>query len=143
MTDPPTAFVDANVLFSASLGGTVFDTIRELGRRGLVRLVTSEACVREAFDNLRRKRPEALTSLDGVLLDVGSFELPPGTDVGWASKLVGPADGHVLAAARQLGADLLVTGDITHFGSLMERGDIGIRIMTPRDLLIRGPHGAG
>lgn len=138
MNPPPVAFLDADVLFSAALGGRVFGTILELGRAGIVRLVTSEACVREAFENLRRKRPEAPTSLNGVLSDVEAFEMRQ-LDEDWATPLVGSPDAHVLAAARALGARWLVTGDRTHFGSLMGRADTPIGVVTPRGFLIRGP----
>jgi uncharacterized protein len=131
-------FLDANVLFSAALGGEVFATIRDLGRAGIVRLVTSEPCVREALEGLVRKRPEAVEAFDGVLLDVEVYAVDPG-DLAGAERLVGPADAHVLASAIALEAVVLVTGDRTHFGTLMVRDDLPLRIRTPRDLLVEGP----
>lgn len=134
------AFLDANVLFSAALGGEVFTTIRELGRAGLVRLVTSDVCVREVLESLVRKRPDAIERFDGVLLDVEAYAVDP-SDVSRATELVGPADAHVLAAALALGADVFVTGDRTHFGRVMRRAEGPIRVRTPRAFLSEGPRG--
>jgi predicted nucleic acid-binding protein len=139
---PPVAFLDANILFSAALGGPVFGTIRELGRHGSIRLVTSEACVREALESLTRKRPDALEALDGVLLDVEVFAVRH-RHLEAAGQLVGSADAHVVSAALTLRADVLVTGDRTHFGPLMERRDAPIRVRTPRMFLLEGPPAQG
>lgn len=139
MTDPPVVFLDANVLFSASLGGEVFGTIRELGRRGVVRLVTSEMCVLEAFDNLRLKQATALPEFDAVLLDVESFAVSDQGMVAWAADAVGAADAHVVAAAMAVGARTVVTGDRSHFGVLMDDPAAPIRVRTPRDFLEEGP----
>jgi predicted nucleic acid-binding protein len=136
---PAVAFLDANVLFSAALGGAVFDTIRDLARAGSVRLVTSEMCVREALESLDRKRPDALADFDGLLLDVEVYALRRPGSIGEAAELVGPADAHVVAAAIALGADVLVTGDRRHFGDAMERNDLPVRIRTPRGFLLEGP----
>lgn len=137
--EPPAAFLDANVLFSAALGGPVFDLIRELGRAGRVRLVTSEACVREALENLQRKRPSSSEAFDGVLLDVEVYPLRRLPDVDAAASVVGQSDAHVLAAAIALEAAVLITGDKLHFGELMSAENQPIRVMTPRAYLESGP----
>ena len=51
-----TVFLDANVLFSAAVGGPAFELIWELARRGLIRLVTSAHCRAEA---MRVRSPRA------------------------------------------------------------------------------------
>ena len=135
----PVAFLDANVLFSAALGGEVFATIRSLGRSGSIRTITSEACVREALESLTRKAPGSLEAFDGVLLDVEVYVVRVHADLEWAGELVGPADAHALSAALSLEADVLITGDRAHFGRLMKRAGVPIRIKTPRMFLLEGP----
>ena len=139
VTATPLVFLDANVLFSAAVGGEVFDLLFELAQRGKVRFVTSRVCELEARRNLERKRPDRAEVLAGVLRAVPPADVDPSEDIAWARALVGDADAHVLAAARTLAAVTLVTGDLTHFGSLMERGDLPLTIRTPRVFLIEGP----
>jgi predicted nucleic acid-binding protein len=57
----------------------------------------------------------------------------------WATNLVHPDDVHVLAAARRVGARVLITGDITDFGHLMKRDDLAVRVRTLRAFLLEGP----
>jgi predicted nucleic acid-binding protein len=59
--------------------------------------------------------------------------------VEWAEGLIHQDDVHVLAAARRASADVLLTGDTTHFAQLMQRNDLGMTIRTPRDFLLEGP----
>lgn len=136
----PKVFLDANVIFSSALGGEVFDFIREIARRGSIRLITSEVCVREALENLVRKRPGSLESFDSVLLDVEVYPIPATAEIEAASAAVGPSDAHVLAAAMSLGCEVLITGDLTHFGHLMDRRDLPLLVLTPRAFLLRGPN---
>lgn len=139
MSEPPLVFLDANILFSAALGGSAFDLLLELAQAGVLRLASSHACLVEAERNLERKRPERREALASVLAAV-VVEADAGDDehVEWASGLVHQDDVHVLAAARRAGAAVLLTGDRTHFG-LLERGDLGLRVRTPRALLLEGP----
>jgi predicted nucleic acid-binding protein len=132
-------FLDANVLFSASIGGLAFELLLDLAKAEKIRLATSRRCLLEAGRNLERKRADRRQALDDllVLVSVGVQEDPE--HVEWATHLVDPEDVDVLAAARTAGADVLVTGDIAHFGQLMERDDLGLRIRTPRAFLLEGP----
>ncbi len=139
MSTAPLLFLDANVLFWAALGGPAFDLLLELAGRGRIRAVTSTACELEAAVNLSRKHPDRLESLDEVLHTVRVEDVDPETHAPWASALVHGGDVHVLAAARALGADVLVTGDVTHFGGLMERADLPLKVRTPRAFLLEGP----
>ena len=59
MRRSPLVFLDANILFSAALGGPSFALLLELADTRSISLVTSPACVREAETNLERKRPTA------------------------------------------------------------------------------------
>ena len=139
VTATPLVFLDANVLFSAAIGGEAFDLLFELASLGKARFVTSRMCELEARRNLERKRPDRVEALAGILGLAPAADVDPSEHLGWARTLAGDADAHVLAAARTLAAVTLVTGDLTHFGLLMERGDLPITIRTPRAFLMEGP----
>ena len=128
-------FLDANVLFSAAVGGPTFDRYIRLADKGTFRLTSTRACVSEAVTNLERKRPGSIGALAEVLTRVWLADPDTSLRLDEAAGLVGPDDAHVLAAAWALGATALVTGDMKDFGSLMERGDLSIRVRTPRALL--------
>ena len=134
MTAAPLVFLDANILFSAAVGGEAFNLLFDL-----VRFVTSKTCELEARRNLERKRPDRAEALAGVMRVAPPADVDPSEHVVWARALVGDADAHVLAAARSLAAVTLVTGDLTHFGPLMDRGDLPLTIRTPRAFLMEGP----
>ena len=138
MTPPPLVFLDANVLFSAALGGETFDLLFELAQRDLIHLVTSQVRHLEARRNIDRKRPDRTAALDDILRSAPAADVDPSLHLTWASALVGDADAHVLAAARSLSVAVLVTGDVTHFGPLMERKDLPFTIRTPRAFLLEG-----
>jgi predicted nucleic acid-binding protein len=135
----PLVFLDANILFSAALGGEPFELLLALAAEGRIRLATSRACVAEAETNLERKRPEAAGALAEVLAAVRVEPDHAGEYAEWAAALVHSDDVHVLAGARAAAADVLLTGDRTHFGALMERDDLGLRVRTLRDFLLEGP----
>ena len=142
MTAPPVVFLDANVLFSATLGGPVFTSILELTDVAAVDLVSTRTCVAETVVNLERKRPGSVGALAAVLLHVRLMDpavndLRPFIDD--AASLVGDDDAHVLASALTLRASVLVTGDVKDFGHLMERGELPLRVRTPRAFLIEHP----
>ena len=141
MSGPPLVFLDANILFSAALGGPAFQLLLDLARDGTVLLTTSNACMIEAATNLERKRPDRREALTPIL---AALDVEPDAEADehlddWAQGLVHPDDAHVLAAARRRGADVLLTGDTTHFGLLMERDDLGLTVRTPRAFLLEGP----
>jgi len=129
---PLKVFLDANVLFSASLGGPAFELLWELAERGRVELLTSPYALLEAERNLDRKRPEAkkafLRRLRRVRLvpDVPEADLPG----------LPPGDAILYAAARRAGADVFLTGDRRHFGRLMEDEGARPRVRTPRAFLL-------
>jgi uncharacterized protein len=134
----PLLFLDANILFSAALGGPALELLLELARSESIRLVTSAACVTEADTNLERKRADERGRLADVLTLVTVEAWDESDHADWAAPLVDPDDVHVLAAARAAGADVLLTGDTTHFGPLMSRDDLGLRVRTLRAFLLEG-----
>ena len=135
---PLIVFLDANVLFSAALGGPAFELIWELAKRERVRLVTSTYCRIEAEANIERKRPRSAAQLARLLDDVEPAPSPTARQSASARDLVPEKDAPVLTAALAAGAAVLITGDIKHFGPLMERDDLPIRVRSPRAFLLEG-----
>jgi len=76
------AFLDANVLFSAALGGEGFGLLWGLAERGAVELVTSSYCYLEARVNLERKAPAAIGRLGERMRVVGLVGPVPSTPHG-------------------------------------------------------------
>lgn len=136
---PLIVFLDANVLFSAALGGPAFELIWELAHGEQIGLVTSAHCRIEAAANLERKRPRSAPGLGRLLSDVGLAPEPPAEVLASARRLVAEKDAPVPAAALAARADVLVTGDLKHFGALMDRDDLPLRVRTPRAFLLQGP----
>jgi len=131
-------FLDANVLFSAALGGEAFTVLWAIADRGAIALVTSAYCFVEAWTNLERKAPAAVPRLTERMAVV-SIVGPGDEHREWASALLHAKDAAVLAAARGAGAAVLLTGDRRHFGALMVRADLVPRVATTRDFLLEGP----
>lgn len=52
MREPRVIFLDANILFSAALGGPAFGLLLELGSKGSLKLTTSRECLIEARTNI-------------------------------------------------------------------------------------------
>ena len=127
-------FLDANVIFSAALGGQTFVELWTALGAGGYSPCTSPQCVDEVRRNLMLKRPAALpkleTTLEGVLVLPAPVQL-----VDWAAGKLPEDDGWVLAGALEAGARVLLTGNTRHFGWLMERSDLPIRVRTVRAFL--------
>jgi hypothetical protein len=119
-----TAFLDANVLFSAALPESRIKTA--LGKSGL-RLISSSYCEAEARHNLALYAPEASLNVDCKLVP-DCFEPLPGTEN------LPVKDRPVLATAIAARADYLVTGDQRHFGTLYGRAFGSVKVIRPRDL---------
>jgi len=134
-----TVFLDANVLFSAAVGGPAFELLWELARRRRIRLATSAQCRAEAMANIERKRPGSMSRLEQVLAEVALVPEPASSLADAARRLLPEKDAPVLAAALEAGADVLVTGDLKHFGGLMKRDDLPLRVRSPRAFLLEGP----
>jgi len=128
------AFLDANVLFSAALGGPSFELLWQIAAAGKVELLTSEHCRMEAASNLHIKAPDRERRLPVLLRDV--TPVAEGAARATSAALLPPDDAPVLDAALAACADYLVTGDLRHFGPLMKRDDLGIRVRTVRAFLL-------
>lgn len=134
-----TVFLDANVLFSAALGGPAFELLWDLAAADRIRLVTSRQCRAEAATNLERKRQAALPRLATLLELVGEAPGADESELEKARGLLPEKDAPVMASALAAGAAVLLTGDLKHFGPLMERSDLKLRVRTPRSFLLEGP----
>lgn len=132
-------FLDANVIFTAAHNpGGRAAAILDLARRGRASLVTSRHAVAEARKNVALKHAESLPRLDATLRHVDLLPEAPPDDVAWAAELgLPPKDAPILAAAVASGADVLVTGDRTHFGPLFGRRLRGVLVLNPADALAR------
>ena len=130
-------FLDSNILFSAALGSEPFVLLWEIALAGKIQLLTTAYCFTEAVDNLTHKRPAALQRY-AELREAVSEVRDDQAKLAWARKLVPDQDAPVLAAAVAAGAYVLVTGDLRHFGPLMERRALPIRVRTLRAFLIEG-----
>jgi uncharacterized protein len=125
-------FLDANVLFSAARAdGAIRRLLGELQQRKHV-LVAGPLVIVEARRNLESKaNPEALTWLDLMLSSMETSTAEPrlvASNIDWLVE----KDRHVLRAAIQMRCDVLVTGDIAHFGNGYGQTFDGVTILSPR-----------
>jgi predicted nucleic acid-binding protein len=132
-------FLDANVLFTAAHNPDGRSAaLVELARRSACTLITSPHALEEATRNLQLKYPEAAAALDGLLETVTVEKEAPAPLVNWALEERLPLkDAPILAAAVAGRAELLVTGDRTHFGALFGRTLRGVEIVTAAEALAR------
>ena len=124
-------FLDANVIFSASYSPDGRSAaLFLLARKRLCRLVTSRLALEEAHRNLEQQRPEALKIFQRhlpwmiVVPEADSSRLEKVRSMGLDS-----GDVPILAAAINH-CDLLVTGDIKHFGPWMGEVVQGLRVIS-------------
>ncbi len=132
-------FLDANVLFSAARNpdGRAA-TLLACAERSLCDLLTSPHAVEEARRNLDIKHPDLAAQLNRLLRIVRLCSESRSEGVAWAEAQGLPRkDAPILAAAVQARADLLVTGDRTHFGALYGNKLRGVEIVTPAAALAR------
>ncbi len=125
-------FLDANVLFSAARSdGAIRQLLRELQVRKYI-LVAGPLVIVEARRNLENKsNAAALTWLDSMLSSMETSASEPrlvAADVDWLVE----KDRHVLRVAIQMRCEVLVTGDVTHFGDGYGRTFDGVKILSPR-----------
>ena len=128
-------FLDANVLFSMALGGSVFHAILEVAKRDRLHLLTSALCYLEARRNIELKAPEKRPALEAILAWVRL--VPEAKPEPWMEDLLPEKDVPVLAAAVVAQATHLLTGDLRHFAPLMVREDLPLRVLTPGDFIRR------
>jgi predicted nucleic acid-binding protein len=127
-------FLDANILFSAAKSDGPVRALLRMLHDGGHQCCADAYVVVEATRNLEAKGPEALATLDALLLRV---KVAPGIVTGRApieADWLPEKDKPVLAAAMHLHCDALVTGDRTHFGRGYGRTFGGVVIHSPRSL---------
>jgi predicted nucleic acid-binding protein len=133
---PVRVFLDANILFSATLGGPAFLLLWELAAARKVTLLTSSYCHLEAERNLSSKKPGHGMQLQQLMEQV---QISPGHPHDIPAPMLPEKDAPVWQAAIAAHATVLVTGDRKHFGHLMVRTDLPIRVRTIKDFLLEGP----
>ena len=140
----PRVFLDANILFSAALGGPAFELLWLLEAQARVSLHSSAYCLIEARYNLERKKPAALPKLERLLKQVNVQSYTAQIDALSTSlhkqTRLPDKDWPVYAAALVAGTTVLLTGDVHHFGHLIEKPlNHRPRVMTLRQFLLQGP----
>lgn len=131
-------FLDTNVIFSAlysSEGPSAILLERFL--EGKLTIVISQQVLAEVVRTIKIKLPDALPSLQKLLISVPPeiVKNPTPEDVIHWAQVIDPEDAAILAAAVVAQPDYLITGD-KHF---FENPDIahksGLRIVTPAEFL--------
>ncbi len=124
-------FLDANVLVSAALKPA--SRIASLWTLPGVRLLASPYVLAEARRNM--PEDEAAVRLEQLIEELVVIPAEPADfaiegDPGLPAK-----DRPVLLAAIVSGADVLFTGDMTHFGGCLGRTVSGVRVLLPAEYL--------
>lgn len=132
-------FLDANVLFSAVLNtGGGLRGFFSLAEAGICELLCSPFALDEARRNIARKHPAKTPDLEQLITRITICREAAPDGVQWARTAGLPEkDAPILAAAIQAKADMLATGDRTHFGMLYGRKLSGVEVLTPRAALER------
>ncbi len=124
-------FLDANILFSASLRRGMMATLVD-ALRLRHEVVTSELAVVEARRNLLRKQPRAVLALDDSLAGMRLV-----ADRDHALDLHLPsADSLVLSSAIAAECTHFLTGDKKHFGPFFGQKIHGVLIFQPSALVL-------
>jgi len=132
-------FLDANVLFSAAYrDGSPALLLFDLASAGRCRLLTSAFAWDEAQRNIRLKSPERSQALNALREQLEYAPVPDAQAILDAAEQGLPdKDAPILAAAGVAKADILVTGDRTHFGHLYGKAIGRLRVLTLRETLAR------
>lgn len=128
-------FLDANILFSAAYAdNSNANRLFGLQAVGLCQLLTSAYALDETRRNIAAKRPKQSATLEAFVAYLTLTPEPSPDLTVEAVRLGLPAkDSPVLAAAIIGKADVLITGDRTHFGHLYDQTLSGVRIMRLAD----------
>ncbi|MSR07523.1 MAG: PIN domain-containing protein [Gemmatimonadetes bacterium] len=123
-------FLDANILFSAAYRADA--GLLRLWRLPDTQLVTSRYALEEARLNLERpdQRDRLVKSTTTLEIVEHLAYAPLPQDVALPEK-----DRPILGAAIEAACSHLLTGDVTHFGSLYGRTVGGVRILLPSTFL--------
>lgn len=139
-------FLDANVIFSASLSAQgVAQALLVAAQAVQAQCVCSDYAWGEALRNLAAKAPQALPRLALIEYLVARVPEPAAVHVE-AARCAGivAKDAPVFGAALQCRADLFVTGDVRHFGHLFGSRIEGVSVLSLRaalDRLVAPPAG--
>lgn len=130
-------FLDANILFSAAYrDGSPALLLFDLAAADRCKLLTSAFAWDEAHRNIALKCPQRTTMLDAPRGQLEYTSAPDASAIANAAKQGLPdKDAPILAAARVAEADILVTGDRTHFGHLYGETIDGLKVLTLKDAL--------
>ena len=130
-------FLDANILFSAAYrDGSELLVFFDLAHAGVVRLVSSAFAIEEGRRNIAWKRPDRSAAYERLVADLDPCPAPSNEHLAIARQAgLPPKDVPILAAALAARADLLVTGDRTHFGHLFGRSLGHLVVHRPTDAL--------
>ena len=130
-------FLDANMISAAAHWpqGRARALFR-LAAAGRCELVASPHAIGEARRNLGLKSPRGAEAVDALLERVEKVaEAGPQMVESAAVHDLQNSDAPILAAAIAAGANLLVTGDRTHFGHLFGTDVGGVRVVSPAEAL--------
>ena len=128
-------FLDANVLFTAAHNPDgKAALIIELGQTAGWLTATSKYAWEEAIRNLERKAPASLTRLDTISTSLTLVEHRP--ELPFPPSLV-EKDRPIFQAALGWGASHLLTGDLRHFGPIMNQPEntLGVVVQTVAEFL--------
>lgn len=133
----PVALLDANVLYAAS----VRDLLLRLAEADLLAPHWSEQIRKEWTRNLLRNRPDLRPELVSRTCGLMERAFPLACVRGYEHRLPSihlpdPGDAHVLAAAIECGADVIVTCNLADFpaGALLPHGIVA---MHPDDFVLQ------
>lgn len=132
-------FLDANVIFSAAHNpdGRA-RALFLLQRNGRCELIASAHALEEARRNIALKYSSRTAELDALARELLVVPEPEVKAVARAQELGLPLDdAPILAAAIASKADVLVTGDRTHFGRLYRKRIDGVEVLPPAEILMR------
>ncbi len=131
------AFLDANVLYSATLRSVLL----ELARSKAFRIFWSEDVHREWMQALKRQHPHIPASRIARMRELMEGYVADATVTGYeplieSLTLPDPNDRHVLAAAIQAGANVIVTANERDFPAAV-LVPCNIAVITPDRLILR------
>lgn len=130
-------FLDTNVLIAlvSRVGGSA--AVLDLGEAEEIVIVISQQVLVEADRVLVRKFPQLIGQYREFIKNLAPFlaEDPSPQSVRNAGQVINLDDAPILAAAKQVGVDYLVTLNTRHFATLKVRAFLAVPIMTPAEFL--------
>lgn len=131
-------FLDANIIFSAAYRKN--NSLLRLWEMANVVLITSAYAVQETVVNLNNseQRSRLAKLLRGMTIQDYPVNPPPLP----AAVNLPEKDIPIVQAAIISKADILLTGDVAHFGRYFDKALCGIRIMRPADFLRKTANGS-